>query len=134
MAHTTSTDRRTLLVSLAATVVGVALLRVYMYRFEQEASGGPRTRVVVLTSDAEIGDVLDRSLLGTRELPHAYLESRHVPAVDIDDVVGARLSVPARAHEALLWTDLVNMQRSTLWRRGGLSVGGVRWRIRPVWI
>jgi pilus assembly protein CpaB len=103
--------KRILAFSALSALAGVALLRVYMHRFEIEASGGPRTHVLVFTRDAEAGERLDRETLGTRAVPEAYLESRHVAASALDDVVGTRLAVAGRAHEAVLWTDLASMRR-----------------------
>ena len=108
---TPSTHKRALVISVVSAVAGVALLRLYMHRFEEEASGGPRTRVLVFARDTEGGTKLDREALGVRALPEAYLESRHIPASALDDIVGTRLAVPGRAHEALLWTDLASMRR-----------------------
>lgn len=108
---TPPTHKRALAISVVSAIAGVALLRLYMHRFEMEASGGPRTRVLVLARDTESGEKLDRDTLGVRALPEAYLESRHVPASALDDIVGTRLAVPGRVHEALLWTDLASMRR-----------------------
>jgi Flp pilus assembly protein CpaB len=104
-------SRTPLLVSLIAAIAGAALLRLYMHRFELERSGGPTTDVLVFAGDLELGATLDRSLLGTRPIPQAYLESRHVLASELDDVVGARLVTAGHAHEALAWTDLSSMHR-----------------------
>jgi pilus assembly protein CpaB len=103
-------DRRALLISAIATLAGVGLLRLYIHRFEQEATGGPRTSVLVLLEDAPAGTTLGRPLLGVRELPQAYLESRHIGARDIDQVQGAVLGVAGHANETLLWTDLSSMR------------------------
>ena len=104
-------SRTPLVVSLVAALVSAGLLRLYMHRFELERSGGPTTDVLVFTSDLDLGTTLDRSMLGTRPIPAAYLESRHVLASELDDVVGARLVTAGRAHEALAWTDLSSMHR-----------------------
>ncbi len=101
---------RAWVVSVVAALAGVALLRVYMHRYEQEVAGGPSTSVLVLTRDVGGAATLARDMLGTRELPQAYLESRHVRARDLDQVLGAALGVPARAGEALLWTDLATLR------------------------
>jgi pilus assembly protein CpaB len=101
---------RAWVVSVVAALAGVALLRVYMHRYEQEVAGGPSTSVLVLTRDVAGAATLARDMLGTRELPQAYLESRHVRARDLDQVLGAALGVPARAGEALLWTDLATLR------------------------
>jgi len=103
-------DRRALLISAIATFAGAGLLRLYIHRFEQEATGGPRTSVLVLLEDAPAGTTLAKKLLGVRELPQAYLESRHIGARDIDQVQGAVLGVAGHANETLLWTDLSSMR------------------------
>jgi pilus assembly protein CpaB len=103
-------DRTALLTSALATLVGIALLRVYMHRFELEATGGPVTQVLVLSKDAPAGTGINRALLGSRGLPQAYLESRHVKATEIDQVLDAKLGVAGRADEALLWSDLASMR------------------------
>jgi len=103
-------DRKALLTSVLATVAGIALLRLYMHRFELEATGGTVTQVLVLAKDAPSGTAITRELLGRRGLPQAYLESRHVKATEIDQVLDAKLGVAGRANEALLWSDLSSMR------------------------
>src|SRR4051812_33205420 len=98
------------MLSLAATLIGIALLRVYMLRFEQETSGGPKTSVLALTRDLRAGTPLQRTVLTERELPEAYRESRHVPARDLDQVLGATLGIAGRAGDTLLWTDLASLR------------------------
>lgn len=103
-------DRKALWISAAATVIGFVLLRAYMHRFEERASGGPKARVLALASDVPRGRALTRSLLVERELPDAYRESRHVLARDLERVLGASLAVDAQAGNALLWTDLESLR------------------------
>ncbi len=103
-------NRKALLVSVLATIAGIVSLRLYMQRFEQEVRGGPTTQVLVLVKDVPAGTRITRDLLGTRALPQAYLESRHIPARDLDKVRGARLGVAGRANEALLFSDLASMR------------------------
>jgi pilus assembly protein CpaB len=103
-------DRRALWISAAATLLGIALLRLYIERFEREATGGSPTRVLVLTRDVAQGSTLERDLLSERALPQAYLESRHIAARDLEQVLGAKLAVTGRVGEALLWTDLSSLR------------------------
>lgn len=99
-----------MLISIIATAAGIALLRVYLQRVEQDAFGGPKQPVLVLLGDLPAGTALEREQLATRELPQAYLESRHVPARQLNEVIGLRLALPVRAREALLWTDLASLR------------------------
>ncbi len=103
-------NKHALLISAVATLAGVGLLRLYMQRFEEDVRGGPATRVLIMLKDSPVGTELSRELLGTREVPQAYLESRHVPARDLERVLETRLGVAARANEALLFTDLATMR------------------------
>jgi pilus assembly protein CpaB len=103
-------DRKALLTSVLATIAGIALLRLYIHRFELEATGGPVTQVLVLARDAPTGTAITRELLGSRGLPQAYLESRHVKATEIDQVLDAKLGVAGRANETLSWSDLASMR------------------------
>ena len=103
-------DKRALIVSAIATAAGIALLRLYLQRVEQDALGGAKRPVLVLLGDLAAGTALERDQLGTRELPQAYLESRHIPARQLNEVVGLRLALSVRAHEALLWTDLASLR------------------------
>jgi Flp pilus assembly protein CpaB len=66
--------------------------------------------VLVLARDAPTGTSITRELVGVRALPQAYLESRHVLASEIDQVLDARLGVAVRANETLLWSDLASMR------------------------
>jgi pilus assembly protein CpaB len=103
-------ERRAWIVSVVAALVGAGLLRLYVHRLEQEVAGGPSVRALVLTRDVTSGTALTRDMLGIRDLPQAYLESRHVRAQDLDQVLGVALATAARASETLLWTDLASVR------------------------
>jgi pilus assembly protein CpaB len=93
-----------------AALVGALLLRAYMLRFEAERSGGPTRPVLSLARDTSRGAKLDRALLSVRQLPESYVESRHIPAGELEHILGTRLAVAGRAGEALLWSDLAELQ------------------------
>jgi len=103
-------ERRIWIASAAAALLGAVLLQLHLHRLEQELSGGARTRALVLARDLPARTTLTADMLGERDLPRAYLESRHIPARDLHLVIGARLGVPGRATEALLWTDLASVR------------------------
>lgn len=105
------TSRRALIASLVAALGGGVSLRAYMHRFEEEVSGGPATSVLAWTGDADAGQTIERPLLAVRGLPRAYLESRHVPASELDTLVGTRLAIAVRAGETLSWSDLASFHR-----------------------
>lgn len=99
-----------LMISLLSGAVAVIALRLHLDRLEQRIAGGPLTRVLMLTADLEAGAVIGRDALATRELPESFRESRHIPASELEHVLGAELAVSARANETLQWTDLVSVR------------------------
>ncbi len=94
-----------LLLALGMAAVGALLLLVYLRRFEQEASGGAKVKVLVALKPIEVGQLLADDMVGTREVPLAYVEDRAVRDAERPRVVGLRMSTPIRTQEAIYWTD-----------------------------
>ncbi|MFO0569446.1 MAG: Flp pilus assembly protein CpaB [Polyangiaceae bacterium] len=99
-------NKRALLISLVVGVVGVLLLLIYLSRFEQEASGGERVRLLMAVKAMEPGGAIQEDALAVREVPLAYVEDRAVKAVEKAKVVGLRLGTKVEANQTLMWTDL----------------------------
>ncbi|MEZ4286563.1 MAG: Flp pilus assembly protein CpaB [Polyangiales bacterium] len=99
-------NRTALLAALIAAVLGLVLFFLYMRRYEAEVSGGERVNILVLTRDIALGEAVDRDAIATRAIPQAYYESRHIPQQHREDVIGVRASIPLKANDSLLWTDL----------------------------
>ncbi len=93
------------------TLVGAVSLVLYQERFEEEASGGAMVPVLFAAQDLELGTVLQSEYLGIREIPERYVEPRHIPASEVDRVLGLRVSSEVRHSESLLWTDLANSEQ-----------------------
>lgn len=89
-----------------SAIASVGLGFLYTQRLEAEVSGGPRTSVLVAAEDIPIGAVLSEKMLAIRELPRAYIESRHIFAKDTQRVVGKRVTEGIKANEALLGSDV----------------------------
>src|SRR5258708_19191401 len=87
-------------------LLGGLLVFAYLLRFEQEACGGPKVRLLVAIKPIEVGQVLADDMLATRDVPLAYVEDRAVRESERARVVGLRMSTPVRAQETLMWTDL----------------------------
>lgn len=116
-------EKKALIAAVCAALAGGVLLELYLRRFESEVCGGDRIQVLVVAEDCGVGDVLAASKLSVRDIPEAYVESRHVRASERDRVVGTRLALAQRAGDALLWTDIAGMSTrrrtlSTLVRQG----------------
>jgi len=66
----------------------------------------PSRPVLVTTRDVERGQPLTRAALDYRDVPERYLEERHVPAEELENVLDAKLAVALRSGAAVLWSDL----------------------------
>jgi len=99
-----------LTISLASGAVALIALRLHLGRLEARVAGGAMTRVLTLTADLDTGAAVTRDVIGTRELPETFRESRHIRATELEQVLGAQLAVGARANETLLWTDLASVR------------------------
>jgi pilus assembly protein CpaB len=94
------------LAAIVAATLGVGLLLLYKKRFEEKALGGRPVPVVVATRDLPLGTAIDPSMLGTRVLPEAYVEARHIRSADAERIIGTPVSMGVKANEAVLWSDL----------------------------
>ena len=99
-------NRTALISALTVAGVTVAMFGLYMKKFEIDAEGGSPLEVVMVTSDIPLGEPLSTAALGTRELPEAFVQDRHILAADRERVVGIRASTQLRANQTLLWSDL----------------------------
>jgi Flp pilus assembly protein CpaB len=98
---------RALVIGLAVAGVASFLVRSYMVRFEDEASGGPRIQVLTVTKTLEPGAVLKDSDIGERGIPVAYVESRAIRASDRQRIANLRISSALEAQQILTWSDIV---------------------------
>lgn len=99
-------NKRALLISLIVAGVGVLLMLLYLSRFEQEASGGERIRVLMAVKALEQGSVIAEDAVTVREIPLAYVEDRMIKAVEKPKVVGLRIGNKVEANQTMMWTDL----------------------------
>ncbi len=99
-------DRRALLIALAVSLVGVVLLVLYLKRFEREASGGDKVKLLIAVKPMEHGKPITEDALSTHEVPTAYLEPRAIREVEKSKVLGLRLGTTIQAGQTLMWTDL----------------------------
>jgi pilus assembly protein CpaB len=99
-------NKKALIAAGVAAALGLALLYLYMRRFEEEATGGAPVMVLMATTDIPLGAVLTQQMIGTRALPAMYVEERHIRASDAQRVLGVRVSMGVKANESLLWSDL----------------------------
>jgi pilus assembly protein CpaB len=112
-----------LLCSISA-LGSVGLGTLYTQRLEAEVSGGPKIPVLVAAADIPISAILTEKLLAVRDLPSAYLESRHIRATELKKVIGQRVIEGLKANEALLGSDLAKFRERK--QLSGLVANGMR--------
>jgi pilus assembly protein CpaB len=99
-------DRRALLIALAASLLGVVLLVLYLKRFERDASGGDKVKILIAVKAMERGKPISEDQLSTHDVPQAYLEPRAVLEREKTKIIGLRLGTTLQAGQTLMWTDL----------------------------
>lgn len=98
--------RKAILAAAACAVAGLVMLFLYMQRFQQEASGGPPVMVLIATRDIPLGAAITEDVLARHPLPQNYIEDRHIPASEVQRILGVRVTSGVKGGESLLWTDL----------------------------
>lgn len=99
-------NRRLLLIAGALALFGVLLLWLYVRRFEVETSGGERVHLLTVLSPVPRGTVLTDDMLGVREVPISYVESRAVKSAELSKVRGLRTAMDLDPQDTLQWSDL----------------------------
>lgn len=107
-----------------SALASVGLGYLYTQRLEDEVSGGPKTAVLVAAEDIPISATLSEKQLAVRDIPRAYLESRHIKASDLKQVIGQRVTDGIKANEALLATDIAKFSERR--QLSGLISNGMR--------
>ena len=100
-------NRRALLIAFVVALVGVFRLVLYTRRFERDASGGERIKLLVALKPIERGKPITEDALTTRDVPQAYVEDRAIKEVEKAKVLGLKVGTAIQAQQTLMWTDLV---------------------------
>jgi pilus assembly protein CpaB len=94
------------MIALVVALLGVVLLFLYTKRFEREASGGEKIRLLVALKPIERGKPITEEMLSTHEVPMAYVEDRAIKEVDKSKILGIKVGTTIQAQQTLMWTDL----------------------------
>jgi len=79
--------KRSWLIAAVGAKLGTAPLgHLYPQHLDAEVRVGPR-RFLVTSQDVPVGAVLTEERLAVRDIPQAYVETRHVQAADAQNVV-----------------------------------------------
>jgi pilus assembly protein CpaB len=99
-------NRRALVISLVVGILGLCLMLLYQHRFELEAAGGEKVKLLVVVKRVDRGKPILDDALGTREVPMAYVDERSIRESDKSRVLGLRVGTTIRENQLLMWTDL----------------------------
>jgi pilus assembly protein CpaB len=100
-------NRRALLLALIVGILGVFLLLLYQRKFETEASGGEKIKLVIAVKPIERGKIITDDMVATREVPQAYVEDRAIKDAEKPKILGLRVGNTVQAQQTLMWTDLI---------------------------
>ncbi len=98
---------RPIFIGLVAGLIAVALLIVYLRRVEQEASGGRKVQVLVALETIPRGKPITEAMLGTRDLPMAYVDDRVIRVTEKDKIVGLKATSAIPIQQSLVWNDVM---------------------------
>jgi pilus assembly protein CpaB len=98
---------RAIFIGLLVAGLGVALLALYMRKFEIDASGGAKVEVLVAVSPIVRGKEVTAAMLGTKQVPQAYVDERAIRASERDKVVNLRSVSNIPVLQTLVWTDFI---------------------------
>ncbi|MCS6899622.1 MAG: Flp pilus assembly protein CpaB [Myxococcales bacterium] len=99
-------NRRALLVAFVLATMGAGLLFFYIQRFEREASGGEKVRLLATVKPLERGAVITEDAISAREVPQAYVEDRAIKYIDRQKIIGLKVGNGMAAQQTLMWSDL----------------------------
>ena len=74
-------NRRALLLAVVVGILGLFLMVLYQRRFEVEASGGEKIKLLIAVKPIERGKAITEDMIATREVPQAYVEDRAIKEV-----------------------------------------------------
>jgi pilus assembly protein CpaB len=99
-------NRRAFVIAFVIAAVCVVLMEWNFKRYEREASGGSKIRLLIAVKPMERGKPITEDQLATHEIPTAYLEPRAIKDTERSKIVGLRIGTTVQPGQGLLWTDL----------------------------
>jgi pilus assembly protein CpaB len=98
---------RPVLIGIVFALVGVGLLILYLRRYEQEVSGGRKIELLVAVAPIERGTAVTDQMLGTRQVPQAYVDDRAIRASDRGKVLNLKAAATVPVLQTLAWSDFI---------------------------
>lgn len=108
-------NKRALFIALVIGIIGLGLLVLYQRRFEVEASGGEKIRLLMAVKRIERGKPITEDVIAVREIPLAYVDDRAIRETEKNKILGLKVGATVREQQLLLWSDLqANDERKDL--------------------
>lgn len=108
-------NRRALFIALVVGILGLVLLLLYQRRFELEASGGEKIRLLMAVKRVERGKPITDDVVAVREIPLAYVDDRAIRESEKNKILGLKVGTTVKEQQLLLWSDLTaNDERKDL--------------------
>lgn len=99
-------NRRALFIALIVGILGAFLLVLYQRRFELEASGGEKVKLLVAQKKIERGKPITDEVIAIREIPIAYVDDRAIRESEKSKILGLKVGNTIREQQLLMWSDL----------------------------
>lgn len=99
-------NRRALFIAVLVGILGAFLLVLYQRRFEREASGGEKVKLLMAVKRIERGKPITEDVIAIREIPQAYVDERAIRESEKNKILGLKVGGAVKEQQLLMWTDL----------------------------
>lgn len=99
-------NRRALFIAVLVGMLGAFLLVLYQRRFELEASGGEKVKLLVALKKLERGKPITDDMVSVREIPLAYVDERMIRESEKNKILGLKIGNTVKEGQLLMWPDL----------------------------
>ena len=99
-------NRRALFIAVLVGMLGAFLMVLYQRRFEVEASGGEKVKLLIALKRIERGKPITEETISIREIPLAYVDDRAIRETEKNKVLGLKVGNSVKEGQLLLWSDL----------------------------
>lgn len=99
-------NRRALFIAVLVGILGAFLLVLYQRRFELEASGGEKVKLLMAVKKIERGKPITDDVIAIREIPLAYVDERAIRETEKNKILGLKMGNTVKEQQLLLWSDL----------------------------
>ena len=101
-------NRRALFIAVVVGILGAFLLILYQRRFELEASGGEKVKLLIAVKKIERGKPVSEDVIAIREVPLAYVDERAIRETEKNKILGLKVGNTVKEQQLLLWSDLTS--------------------------